>query len=213
MATLGSELNHIMTYDPAARSRLEVALTYAGFHALLLHRVAHYLWMHRLKLVARVLAAFSRLITGVEIHPAAVIGDYCFIDHGAGVVIGETAIIGNYVTLYQGVSLGGLSSDKVKRHPTLGDGVVVGAGAKLLGAVNVGDGARIGANAVVLKDVPAGEVHVGIPARQRPADGAPDSTTLLERVAELEARLVAIENTFKRMSARDGSSRGEPFDA
>jgi serine O-acetyltransferase len=192
-SNLTSQLAHISSIDPAARSRIEVAFTYAGFHAVLLHRLAHVLWKLKLKLIARIIASLSRLFTGIEIHPAAVIGEYCFIDHGAGVVIGETAIIGNRVTLYQGVTLGGMSTDNVKRHPTLGDDVVIGAGAKLLGPITIGNGARIGANAVVLKDVPAGETHVGIPARVRPADGAPDSTTLLERVAVLEQRLNALE--------------------
>jgi serine O-acetyltransferase len=194
MASIGTELRHITTIDPAARSWLEVALTYPGFHALLLHRLAHVLWKLKLKLIARIISNLSRILTGIEIHPAAVIGECCFIDHGTGVVIGQTAIIGNRVTLYQGVTLGGLKSDKVKRHPTLGDDVIVGAGAKLLGGITVGSGARIGANAVVLKDVPAGEVHVGIPARVRPANGQPDSSTLLERVAILEQRLNALEN-------------------
>jgi len=196
MASLGAELKSIVTRDPAARSRLEVALTYSGFHAVLLHRLAHALWKLKLKLIAHIIAASSRVLTGVEIHPAAIIGEYCFIDHGMGVVIGETAIIGNRVTLYQGVTLGGMSSDKVKRHPTLGDDVVVGAGAKLLGSITIGNGARIGANAVVLKDVPAGEVHVGIPARARPADGSHHNTTLLERVANLEGRLAALESSM-----------------
>ncbi len=191
MASLGSELSHIVSRDPAARSRLEVALTYPGFHAVLLHRLAHYLWNARLKLLARILAAFARFFTGIEIHPAAVIGDHCFIDHGMGVVIGETTIIGNRVTLYQGVTLGGVSLEHVKRHPTLGDDVVVGAGAKLLGPVVVGNGARIGANAVLLKDVPAGEIHVGIPARQKQESA--DNNELAERLAELEARLAAFE--------------------
>ena len=203
MASLGSELTSIVVRDPAARSRLEVALTYPGFHAVVLHRVAHAMWRYHLKLLARVLAAISRLLTGIEIHPAARIGEFLFIDHGAGVVIGETAMLGSRVTLYQGVTLGGLKSDAVKRHPTLGDDVVVGAGAKLLGAITVGNGAFVGANAVVLKDVPAGEVHVGIPARQRPVDGAPDSTTLLERVALLEARLANLEGRNPRSATFD----------
>ncbi len=190
---LSAELKYITSCDPAARSRLEVALCYPGFHALMLHRLAHGLWNIKLKLLARFIANLSRLLTGIEIHPAAVIGEHCFIDHGAGVVIGETAVIGNRTVIYQGVTLGGMSSDKVKRHPTLGDDVVVGAGAKLLGAITIGNGARIGANAVVLKDVPAGETHVGIPARVRPADGQPDSTTLLERVSILEQRLNTLE--------------------
>jgi serine O-acetyltransferase len=211
MASLGDELKSIQLRDPAARNRIEVALTYAGFHAVLMHRLAHALWKLRLKLVARAIAAISRLLTGVEIHPAAMIGEHCFIDHGAGVVIGETAIIGNRVTLYQGVTLGGISSDKVKRHPTIGDDVVVGAGAKLLGPITIGNGARIGANAVVLKDVPAGEVHVGIPARVRPADGQPDSSTLLERVATLEGRLAALENSMGVKTV--AVPREEKFDA
>lgn len=208
MSSLVSELKSIVARDPAARSRLEVALTYAGFHALLLHRVAHILWRLRLKLLARIVAAASRLLTGIEIHPAATIGEYCFIDHGAGVVIGETAMIGKRVTLYQGVSLGGISGDAVKRHPTLGDDVVVGAGAKLLGAITIGNGARIGANAVVLKDVAAGITAVGIPARPKPPEGAPDSTTLLERVAVLEARVVQLESALSR-----SSTRSQQFDA
>ena len=194
MARIRDELTHILACDPAARSRLEVALTYSGFHAITIHRASHFLWRKGLKLGARFLSAFARFLTGVEIHPAAVIGDFCFIDHGMGVVIGETTIIGNRVTLYQGVTLGGISLGKEKRHPTLGDDVVVGAGAKLLGPVEIGAGGRVGANAVVLKDVAAGAAVVGIPAREKPPEGAPDNTTLLERVAELEARLAEIEN-------------------
>ncbi len=211
MAGLGEELKATVMRDPAARSRLEVALTYPGFHALVLHRVAHFLWGKKLKLVARVWSALARLLTGIEIHPAAVIGDYCFIDHGMGVVIGETAVIGARVTLYQGVTLGGISADSTKRHPTLEDDVIVGAGAKLLGPITVGAGARIGANAVVLKDVPAGAVFVGIPAREKPAEGAPDSTSLLARVADLEARLHALEAGIGVRTV--ATPREEKFDA
>ena len=198
MARLGSELRYIASYDPAARSRLEVALTYPGFHALIGHRISHVLWSMRLKLVARFLSALSRLLTGIEIHPAAIIGDFCFIDHGAGVVIGETAIIGDRVTLYQGVTLGGMTLDKGKRHPTLGNDVVVGAGAVVLGPITIGDRVRIGANAVVLKDVAADAVMVGIPAREKPPAGAPDSTTLLERMTALEARLARLDGLSPR---------------
>lgn len=213
MASIGQELSHIVTRDPAARNRLEVALTYAGFHAMLLHRLAHRLWNMKLKLLARLVATFSRFLTGIEIHPGATIGEHCFIDHGTGVVVGETASIGNRVTLYQGVTLGGISTDKVKRHPTLGDDVVVGAGAKLLGPITVGNGARIGANAVVLKDVPAGEVHVGIPARQRPADGS-DSSSLQSRIDELEARLTLFEQAMAHATGRPAPlRRGDKFDA
>ncbi|MDX2095447.1 MAG: serine O-acetyltransferase [Alphaproteobacteria bacterium] len=203
MASLGSELRYIVSRDPAARTRLEVALTYPGFHALAAHRAIHFLWRCRLKLLARVLSALMRLLTGIEIHPAAVIGAHCFIDHGQGVVIGETTIIGDRVTLYQGVTLGGMSLEKSKRHPTLGNDVVVGAGAIILGPVTVGDGARVGANAVLLTDVAAGEVMVGIPARPRPSEGTPDSTTLLARVAALEARLAQLEGQAGRVAVFD----------
>lgn len=203
MASLGSELRYITSYDPAARHRLEVALTYPGFHAIVGHRITHALWRLNLKLIARFLATLIRLLTGIEIHPAATIGDFCFIDHGAGVVIGETAIIGNRVTLYQGVTLGGMTLDKGKRHPTLGDDVVVGAGAIILGPISIGNRVRIGANAVVLKDVSDDSVMVGIPARPKPAAGEPDSTTLLERVAEIEARLARLEGAAPRPAKFD----------
>lgn len=198
MASLGSELRYIVSRDPAARTRLEVALTYPGFHALAAHRAIHFLWRCRLKLLARVLSAVMRLLTGIEIHPAAVIGAHCFIDHGQGVVIGETTIIGDRVTLYQGVTLGGMSLEKSKRHPTLGDDVVIGAGAIILGPVTVGNGARVGANAVLLTDVAAGEVMVGVPARPRPPEGTPDGAALLARLASLEARLAQLEGQSTR---------------
>ena len=144
-----ADMDAILARDPAARSRLEVALCYPGFHAVLLHRLAHAFWNKGLKLVARVIQVFSRFLTGIEIHPAAKIGERFFIDHGMGVVIGETAEIGHDVTLYQGVTLGGTSLDQGKRHPTLEDGVIVGAGAKILGPFTVGKGARGGSNAVI----------------------------------------------------------------
>lgn len=151
--------------DPAARSTWEVITCYPGFHALLIHRIAHRLWRLRLRWLARLVSHASRFLTGIEIHPGAVIGRRVFIDHGMGVVIGETAEIGDDCTLYHGVTLGGTTWNKGKRHPSLGRGVVIGAGAKLLGPIGVGDGARIGSNAVVVKDVPAGATAVGIPAR------------------------------------------------
>ncbi|MCA3246440.1 MAG: serine O-acetyltransferase [Azospirillum sp.] len=160
-----ADMDAILARDPAARSRLEVALCYPGFHAVLLHRLAHAFWNKGLKLVARVIQVFSRFLTGIEIHPAAKIGERFFIDHGMGVVIGETAEIGHDVTLYQGVTLGGTSLDQGKRHPTLEDGVIVGAGAKILGPFTVGKGARVGSNAVVLEAVPPGATAVGIPAK------------------------------------------------
>jgi len=157
--------------DPAARSRAEVVLGYPGLHALWVHRVSHALWLRRHYLVARLISQFSRALTGVEIHPGAAIGRRFFIDHGMGVVIGETTEIGDDVMLYQGVTLGGRSLDKVKRHPTLEDGVVVGAGARVLGAITIGRGAQVGANAVVVRDVPAAAVVIGVPGRVRERGG------------------------------------------
>ncbi|MFZ4762552.1 MAG: serine O-acetyltransferase EpsC [Alphaproteobacteria bacterium] len=160
------DIDAIMRHDPAATSRLEVALLYPGLHAVLWHRLAAGLWRRKLHFLARFIAQFARLLTGIEIHPAAIVGRRLFIDHGMGVVIGETAIIGDDVTLYHGVTLGGTSLTKgVKRHPTLGNGVIVGAGAQILGPVIIGEGARIGANAVVLTDLPAHCSAVGVPAR------------------------------------------------
>ncbi len=151
--------------DPAARSVPEVLLCYPGLHAIWLHRIAHWLWRHHLKLLARFLSYVTRALTGVDIHPGARIGRRFFIDHGAGVVIGETAELGDDVLLYQGVVLGGTSPEKTKRHPTVGNHVVVGAGAILLGPIEVGDDARIGAGSVVIRPVPAATTVVGVPAR------------------------------------------------
>lgn len=159
------DIRSVFERDPAARSTLEVLLTYPGLHAVWAHRVAHCLWRWRLKLLARVLAQLTRWLTGIEIHPGAAIGNRFFIDHGMGVVIGETAEIGDDCTLYHGVTLGGTSWEKAKRHPTLGKNVVVGAGAKILGPISIGDNARVGSNSVVVKDVPAGATVVGIPGR------------------------------------------------
>jgi len=162
---LKEDVEAVFTRDPAARNSLEVILTYPGMHALILHRGAHCLWNNEQKLAARVISYGSRIITGIEIHPAAKIGKRFFIDHGVGVVIGETAEIGNDVTLYHGVTLGGVSWNNGKRHPTLEDGVTVGAGAKVLGPFTVGKNAKIGSNAVVVKPVPAGATMVGSAAR------------------------------------------------
>lgn len=195
--------------DPAARSRAEIILTYPGVHALFYHRLAHRLWRGRRRFAARLLAWFARLLTTIDIHPAAVIGRRCFIDHGAGVVIGETAVLGDDVTLYHGVTLGGVSWSPGPRHPRLGNGVLVGAGAKILGPITIGNGARIGANSVVVENVPPEATVVGIPGRivratrpWRAADGRldlehhqiPDPvgevlSMLLDRVAFLETRL------------------------
>lgn len=162
---LREEIRVVFDRDPAARSTWEVITCYPGFHALLFHRLSSRLWGWRLRWLARFTSHIGRWLTGIEIHPGATIGRRFFIDHGMGVVIGETAVIGDDCTLYHGVTLGGTSWNKGKRHPTLGKGVVVGAGAKILGPVTIGDGAKVGSNAVVVKDVPAGATAVGIPAR------------------------------------------------
>lgn len=162
---LREEIRVVFDRDPAARSAWEVITCYPGFHALLMHRLSHRLWRMGLKWLARFTSHLGRWFTGIEIHPGATIGRRLFIDHGMGVVIGETAQIGDDCTLYHGVTLGGTTWNKGKRHPTLGDGVVVGAGAKILGPIVVGNGAKVGSNAVVVKDVPDGATAVGIPAR------------------------------------------------
>ncbi len=163
---LREDIDAILARDPAARSRFEVVLCYPGFHAVAFHRLANAAWRRDWRLLGRFISHLARWLTGIEIHPAAKIGRRLFIDHGMGVVVGETSEVGDDVTLYQGVVLGGISLAQEKRHPTLGNGVIVGAGAKLLGPIVVNDGARIGSNAVVLKDVLAGATMVGVPARQ-----------------------------------------------
>jgi serine O-acetyltransferase len=164
--TLSDDIQAVFERDPAARSKLEVLLCYPGVHAVLLHRLAHALWRRGWLLPARLLSQFSRWLTGIEIHPGAQIGRRLLIDHGMGVVIGETAVIGDNVTLYQNVTLGGVSLNPGKRHPTIEDDVVIGAGAAVLGPFSVGRGARVGSNAVVLREVPPGATMVGVPARQ-----------------------------------------------
>ncbi|MBR4749834.1 MAG: serine O-acetyltransferase [Abditibacteriota bacterium] len=162
--TLKSDVAAVFRNDPAARSLPEV-LTYAGLHAVCWYRAAHFFHVHGLKLLARIISQSARFWTGIEIHPGAVIGSGLFIDHGMGVVIGETAEIGNDCVLYHGVTLGGVSMSRSKRHPTLGNNVIIGAGAKVLGNITLGDNVRVGANAVVLKDVPADTSVVGVPGR------------------------------------------------
>ena len=158
-------LDSYLKYDPAAKSILEVFLFYPGIKALLLHRIAHTLYQLGVPLLPRMLSEIGRFLTGIEIHPGAQIGQNVIIDHGMGIVIGETAVVGNSVILYQGVTLGGVSTKKEKRHPTLEDEVIVGAGAKVLGNIVIGKASRIGANSVVLKDVPPGSTVVGIPGK------------------------------------------------
>jgi serine O-acetyltransferase len=178
--SLFDHVDSIIVRDPAARNRLEVITCYPGLHAVWLHRVSHFLWGIGLKWIARLMSVFSRFLTGIEIHPGAKIGRRVFLDHGLGIVIGETTEIGDDCTIYQGVTLGGTSLYKgVKRHPTLGKGVVISAGAKVLGGFTVGDGARVGSNAVALKEIPPGATAVGIPARILHPDlpQSPDSKT------------------------------------
>ena len=162
---LREDIQSVFARDPAARTTWEVVTCYPGLHAIYIHKLAHWYWTHGLRWFGRLTSHFGRLFTGIEIHPGATIGRRFFIDHGMGVVIGETAEIGDDVTIYHGVTLGGTSWNKGKRHPTLGDGVVVGAGAKILGPIVVGNGAKVGSNAVVVKNVPPGATVVGIPGR------------------------------------------------
>ena len=165
------EISAVLERDPAARSRLEVVLCYPGLHALWTHRLTHWLWEHNLKLLARLISQWARLFTGIEIHPGAEIGSRLFIDHGMGVVIGETASVGDDVTLYQGVTLGGTGKRNGKRHPTLRNNVVVGAGAQILGNITIGENSRVGAGSVVLTDVPDNSTIVGVPGHLIFRDG------------------------------------------
>ncbi|MDO4909246.1 MAG: serine O-acetyltransferase EpsC [Corynebacterium sp.] len=168
LALIREDLANARDHDPAARGDVENAIVYSGLHAIWSYRIAHKLWQKNLKAPARILSQFTRFLTGVEIHPGATIGRRFFIDHGMGVVIGETAEIGDGVMLYHGVTLGGQVLTQTKRHPTLQDNVTVGAGAKVLGPITIGEGSAIGANAVVTKDVPPHHIAVGIPAKNRP---------------------------------------------
>ena len=189
-SVIRQDFQAVFDRDPAARTTLEVFLTYAGFQALLAYRVAHRLWKMRLRLLGRLVSQFARWVTGVEIHPGASIGNGFFIDHGMGVVIGETTEIGDYVTLFQGVTLGGTGKEKGKRHPTLGNHVVVGSGAKVLGNIRIGDSVKIGANSVVLRSVPSNSTVTGIPGRvvksigERVPEEAMDHANIPDPIAE-----------------------------
>jgi serine O-acetyltransferase len=220
---LRRDIRTVLERDPAARSGLEVLLCYPGVHALALHRVGHRLWNAGWTTTARFLSHVSRAVTGIEIHPAARLGPGLFIDHGMGIVIGETAEVGRNVTLLQGVTLGGTSVRREKRHPTLGDGVVVGAGAKIIGAFTIGAGSRIGAGSVVVREVPPNSVVVGVPGRVTYREGQrvngqidlnqtdlPDPVAktiehLLERIRTLEAD---VETLRKQVRASEGSNEG-----
>lgn len=235
--SLREDIASIASRDPAARSTLEVLVCYPGLHALVFFRLAHWLWSNEFKLLGRVVSQIGRILTGIEIHPGAQIGQRLFIDHGMGVVVGETAVIGDDVTLYHGVTLGGTSLHKGKRHPTLENGVIVGSGAQILGPHVIGEGARIGANAVVLSDVPKGVTMVGIPARVAmrrlkkdeeaafhayglPSEHLPDPVArstetlhrqvmaLSERLAELEAKLAEAEGAEVAKDHEDSRAAG-----
>jgi serine O-acetyltransferase len=229
------DIDSIIARDPAARSRLEVALTYPGFHAVLAHRLSHALWVQGWRVLARVISQAARWITGIEIHPGATIGRRLFIDHGMGVVIGETAEIGDDVTMYQDITLGGTSPSvnsaaqaNKKRHPTLRDRVIVGAGAQVLGAITVGHGAKVGANAVVVTDVPPGALMVGIPAKIAAPRGAdagdfaayglpngvlPDPVAraiegLVDQVTRLQGRVALLEGELNGNVVRPAPENG-----
>jgi len=216
--TLKEDIQTVFAKDPAARSVVEVICFYPGLHALWFHRLAHFLWQHKLRLLARFLSHISRFLTGIEIHPGAKIGKRFFIDHGAGVVIGETAEIGDDVLLYQGAVLGGTTSDKKKRHPTIGNNVVMGAGAVALGAITIGDGARIGSGSVVVKSVPPEATVVGIPGRivkdhrepslelehgKLPDPVAEAIRLVLKEQDKLEERLKRLESAIGIVAHRD----------
>jgi serine O-acetyltransferase len=214
---LRSDIRAVMDRDPAARSRLEVALCYPGVHALAMHRVGHALWRSGWTTLARFVSHVCRFLTGIEIHPAARLGRGLFIDHGMGVVIGETAEVGENVTLLQGVTLGGTSLKREKRHPTLGDHVVVGTGAAVIGAITIGAGSRIGAGSVVVRDVPPNSVVVGVPGKVTYRDGQrvtgdidmnqtdlPDPVAkaiehLIERIRALESEVETLRKETDRV--------------
>jgi serine O-acetyltransferase len=210
------DIQSVLDRDPAARNALEVLLCYPGLHAIWVHRLSHRLWENGYKLLARIVSQTIRLITGIEIHPGATLGHGFFIDHGMGVVIGETAEVGNNVTLYHGVTLGGTSLHKTKRHPTIGDNVVIGAGAKVLGAITIGNNSRIGANAVVIKSTPPDSVVVGVPGQVVIRDHVvhgPDEKVDLEHgslpdtIGETLAALITHVNSLEK---RIGGHSHEP---
>lgn len=204
------DIDFVLKMDPAAHSRFEVWLTYSGLHAVWMHRLAHALYRGKWFTLARVISQFSRWLTGIEIHPGAVIGRCLFIDHGTGVVIGETAEIGDYVVLYQGVTLGGTGKEKGKRHPTVGNHVLVATGAKILGSVTIGDYAKIGAGSVVLRPVPPNSTVVGIPARVVVRDGRRvdelDQINLPDPVADL---FKAMQDRIDRLESRLSEAEGQ----
>lgn len=202
------EIKAALERDPAARNYLEVLLLYQGLHAIILHRIARFFLKLRLKFIARLISQISRHLTGIEIHPGAKIGRGLFIDHGMGVVIGETTIIGDNVTLFQGVTLGGTGKEKGKRHPTIGNNVVIGGGAKVLGNITIGDNSYIGANAVVIKDVPPNSTVVGVPGRITRQDGKKIEISL-DHIHILDPLVEQIEELRKRIDNLEKKSKYE----
>ena len=224
LASVRLDVNAALERDPAARSALEVVITYPGFHARQVHRLAHRLHRAGLRIPARLVAQFGRFLTGIEIHPGAVIGEALFIDHGMGVVIGETAIVDDNVTLHQGVTLGGTSRLREKRHPTLRKGVVVGAHAQLIGAIEVGEEARVGAGSVVVSDVPPYTTVVGVPGRvvavrfpdnrtvaRMPDPEGDDVAALLGRVDDLERRVAELDRALRLTTRAARGSASEDW--
>lgn len=192
MKSLMEDIRTVFERDPAAKSFLEVLLCYPGLHAVFSHKIAHFLYEHKFFLIARIISQISRFFTGIEIHPGAVIGRRFFIDHGMGVVIGETAVVGDDVTIYQGVTLGGTGKDKGKRHPTIGNNVTIGSGAKVLGPVTIGDNTKIGAGAVVLKNLSPNITAVGIPAQETKSSHI-KSNILMDKASNKHSEVTELE--------------------
>ena len=217
---LRADINAAKKNDPAARNKFEIWLTYSGVHALSWHRVAHFFYKIKLKLLARMISQTARFFTGIEIHPAAKIAGGVFIDHGAGVVIGETAEVEEGVVIYQGATLGGTGKEKGKRHPTIKRGAIISAGARVLGGFTVGEFAKIGANAVVLREVPPYATVVGVPAHivringEKPADLEQEKTDpLQEEICSLQSRIYLLQQQVKELKEiQSGTKRGESED-
>ena len=210
LAAIRRDIRVARERDPANPTTLEVIFAYPGVHAVWGHRISHWLWNRGSRVIARMVAELTRILTGVDIHPGAVLGGGLFIDHATGVVIGETAEVGDDVTLFHGVTLGGTGRDTGKRHPTVGDRVVIGAGAKVLGPIKIGDDSRIGANSVVVKEVPSSAVVVGVPGqiigRSHPGPGGPDDSMLPDLVG------VSLQSLLTRVARLEGQGNGKPAD-
>ncbi|ANU15798.1 serine O-acetyltransferase [Planococcus maritimus] len=216
---LKEDIDVIFEQDPAARSYFEVMLTYAGLHAIWAHRLAHFFFKKKLFFIARAISQVSRFFTGIEIHPGAVIGRRLFIDHGMGVVVGETCEIGNDVTLYQGVTLGGTGKERGKRHPTLADNVLVATGAKVLGSITVGENSKVGAGSVVLKDVPANSTVVGIPGKVVIQDGVKVKTRdlnhqnmpdpVMDKCDGMEMKIAALQREVEQLKQQNNQQQEE----